>query len=142
MHGFCTAQDSDDQPFSSYCRLMGDASSDFLANIDDCISSLSTGMLSKNLLKLLPYLGARGRWYYCVERREVILYRTLPQAITEFGSMKSFENLSKTDMVFSANEVEGLEAITKTLLEVTSLAIRSKSENEAPLLQVLGISFW
>ena len=44
MHGFHVGQDPDDQPSSSYDLFMGDASSDLLRNINDHISSPSTGM--------------------------------------------------------------------------------------------------
>ena len=112
---FCAVQDSDNQP-SSYRLPLGDASSD----IDDCISSLLSGMHSKKVSKLLPYPGVHSRHYYRTKGEEVICHRILPRAINELGDMKSCNNLNKTDIVFTFTEVEDLEAITKALLEVTS----------------------
>ena len=34
--------------------------------------------------------------------------------------MKSFDNLSRTDIIFSASNIEDLEAALRTLLEATS----------------------
>ena len=99
---------------------MVDASSDILADIENCISSPSTGMGSKKVSKLLLYPWVRSRWFYCVKGEEVVQYRTLPQVIIKLGGMKSFENLNKTDMVFSSSEVKDMEIAVRTLHEVTS----------------------
>ena len=39
--------------------------------------------------------------------------------ITEHGGMRSFENLSKTKVVFLAAKAEDLEAAVRTVVEVT-----------------------
>ena len=44
----------------------------------------------------------------------------LSRAITELGSVKSFSNLNKTDVVFSFSEIEELEVAVSTLSETTS----------------------
>ena len=54
-------------------------------DIDDCISSLLTSMLSKKISKLLPFLGVRSRHYYCIEVEEVIQYQTFPELLLSFG---------------------------------------------------------
>ena len=48
MWGFCAAQDFDDQAFSTYCYPMGDTC-DILKDIDNHISSPSSGMRSKKV---------------------------------------------------------------------------------------------
>ena len=49
MCGFHTGQDPEDQPTSSYCLSMSDASMDILADIDNRISSSSSGMWPKKV---------------------------------------------------------------------------------------------
>ena len=61
MCGFCVVQDPDDQPSSSHRLSLGVASSHILEDIDDHISSPSTGMRLKKDSKLLPYPGVRSR---------------------------------------------------------------------------------
>ena len=104
MHGLHTGRDPDDQPSSLYSFPMGDTLSDIVVDIIDHISSPSCGMWSRKVFKLLPYLGVRSCRYYCVEwpwpEGE-----SLPQAITELGGMRSYDNLNKTN-VFSASESE------------------------------------
>ena len=39
-----------------------------------------------------------------MEKEVVIWYRNLPRTTTEIRGMKSFDNLSKTDFVFSSSE--------------------------------------
>ena len=73
---FYAGQDPNDQPFSSYCLLIGDVSFDLLSDIND-YTSPSTRMRSKKVLKLLPYLGVLNRQYYCVEGEEVVRFWAL-----------------------------------------------------------------
>ena len=113
-------KNSDNQPSSSYCFLMGDIFSDILGNIDDHISSPSSGIRFKKVLSCFHILGVRSRRYYSIEGKEVVCYRTLSRAISEHRAMKSFENLNKTDIVFFLSEVEDLEGAARTLQEVTS----------------------
>ena len=54
IRGFKAALDVDDQPSCSYLLPMGDSSSDIFLNIDDCISSITSGMRLK-FSNLLPY---------------------------------------------------------------------------------------
>ena len=70
---------------------------------------LSAGMWLKKVSKLPLFLGVRNKWYCRVEGVEVVQHRTLPQAITELGGMKSLKNMNKTDLVLSSSKVEGLE---------------------------------
>ena len=62
--GVCAALEDDNQPASSYHLLVGGALGDILSDIDDHISSPSSGMLSKKVLKRLPYPGVRIRRIY------------------------------------------------------------------------------
>ena len=58
--------------------------------------------------------GTISRVMCCLVQEECGLDRTT------LGEMKSFDNLSKTDVVFFSFKVEDLEATARTLLEVTS----------------------
>ena len=49
------------QPFSAYHLPMGVASSEIPTDINNCITSLSTGMLSRKVSKLLPYPGVKSK---------------------------------------------------------------------------------
>ena len=119
MCGFCAALDMDDQSSSSLCLLIGDASSDILVGIDECISFPPTGMWLRKVSKVLPYFGVQSRQYSLIEGEEVIWYWFLSGAFMEVGGKKSFENLKKADVVFSSSENEDLEATVRTLLEPT-----------------------
>ena len=61
IHRFCVALEDNDQSASSYYLPVGGASGDILSDIDDCISSPSSGMLSKKVSKLLTYPGVHSR---------------------------------------------------------------------------------
>ena len=61
MHGFHVGQELDNQSSSLYRFPIGDASSDILRNIDDCISSPLNRMLSEKVSKLLSYPGVHSR---------------------------------------------------------------------------------
>ena len=63
IRGFRAALDGNDQPASSYCLPVGGASVD----IDDCISSPSSGMPSRKVSKLLPYPRVHSRRFYHFE---------------------------------------------------------------------------
>ena len=99
---------------------MVDASSDLLKDFDDRVSSPSSGMQSKKVLKLLPYPGACSRCCYRTVAEEVIHLCSHPCVMTEVGEMRSYDNLNKMDVVSTSTEVEDLEAAVRTLLEVTS----------------------
>ena len=88
--------------------------------INDCISSPTTGTRSKKVLMLHLFPGVGSRWYHHIKGEEVTRHRILPWAITDLWGIKSFEDLNKTDMVFSSSKVEDLKAAERTLLKVTS----------------------
>ena len=77
IHGFCEGLDDDEQPESSYRLPIGDASADILADIDDHISSTTTGMRSKKVSKLLSYPSIHSRQFYWFEGEEVVKSRSL-----------------------------------------------------------------
>ena len=65
-------------------------------------------MLSKKVLKLLPYPGVHSCCYYHFEEEEVVKARSLPRAVTELGGFGLLTVCNKTDVVFSSSEAEGL----------------------------------
>ena len=80
------ALDADDQPSFSYWPLIGDSSSDILHDLDDRITSATSGMRSKKGFKLPLYLGVCSCKYYHFNGEEVSRSRALLQPITELGS--------------------------------------------------------
>ena len=58
---FCAAWDDGDQPASSYHLPVRGTSADILLDIDDLISSTTTGMRSKKVSELLHYSGVRSQ---------------------------------------------------------------------------------
>ena len=120
MCGIHAAQDLDDQPSSSFRLPMDNASFDSLADIDDHIASPSTEIQLKKVLKLFPFPWVKCRQYYHIEGDKFILHQTFSLTTTKVEEIKTFENLGKTDMVFSCFEIEDLEAAARTLLEVIS----------------------
>ena len=55
ISGFRSVLEDNDQPTSSYHLLVDGASTDILADIDDRVSSSSSGMHLKKVSKLLTY---------------------------------------------------------------------------------------
>ena len=135
---------------------LGDAFSDIIGDIDNNISSPLTRMQCKKVSKPLPYPWVHSRQYYLVKGEEVVLYRTVPQAITELGGTKSFDNLNKTDVAFLSSKIEDLKAAAKTLLEATSWMAGGRTllnprpfmtsltwpRSSTSLWQTLGVSTW
>ena len=80
--GFGVVQDSDKQLFSSYCLLIGDASSTSILDVDDHMSSPPSGMWSKKIMKLLHNPIICWRRYYHFEGKEVVYHRTLLRTVT------------------------------------------------------------
>ena len=94
---------------------VGDASAGVLADIDDGISSTTTGMRSKKVSKLLPYPGIRRRHLYRFEGEEVVKFWSLNRQATELAGLRSFESLAETDVILSS-----LEAAVRSIFEATS----------------------
>ena len=118
--GFHATRDSDEQPSSCHCLSIGETVEDVLKDLDDKIFSPNLGMHSQKVAKLLPYPSIKGRRCYQFEGKEVVHHCALPCGITKIIDVKSFENLAKTNVVFSSSEMEDVEATMKTLLEVAS----------------------
>ena len=100
--------------------LIGDASVDILADIDDRISSCTSGMQLKKVFKLLPYPGVQSRQLYCFEGEVAIKFRLLPRHMTELAGMHFFNNLARTDIVLYSLKAEDFEAAARSIVDVTS----------------------
>ena len=87
--GFRGALEDDDQPASSYHLPIGRGSADILDDIDDRISSPSSGVHSKKVSKLLTYTGVRNCHFYRFED-ELSKAHSLNRHLTELPGMSSF----------------------------------------------------
>ena len=87
-----------------------------MADIDDCISSTTSGMWSKKVSKLLPYPGIRSSQFYRFEG-EVIKFRSLNWHETELAGLCWFDNLAETGMVLLSSEAEDLKAAVRSIVE-------------------------
>ena len=99
ISGFCAALEDDDQPASSYNLPVSGASGGVAADIDNCISSPSSGMCSNKVPKPLAYQGVRSRRFYRLEGEELTTARSLNRHVTELAGMRSFGNLNKNYFV-------------------------------------------
>ena len=45
---------------------------------------------------------------------------SLNRNVTELTSLRSFENLNKTDVILSSSETEDFEAVVRSIIEATS----------------------
>ena len=91
----------DDQPTSFYGLCVGEVSAD----LDDRISSPSSGKCSKKVLKLLAYPSVRSRRFCRFEGEEL---------------SEAFENLNKPDVILSSSEAKDMEAAMRSIVEATS----------------------
>ena len=107
IHGFHVALE-DEQPASSYHLPIGSASGDILSDIDDLISSPSSGMHSKKVSKLLPYPGY------------VAVAFSLNCHVMELVWLHSFDSLNRADVILSLSEAVDMEAAMRSIVEVTS----------------------
>ena len=67
--------------------LWGGTSTDILADIDNRISSSTTGMRSKKVSKLLPYPGVHSRLFYRFGGEEGVIFCSLNRHVTELAGM-------------------------------------------------------
>ena len=106
------------------------ASEDILADVDDRVSSPSSGMLQ--------YLGIRSRRFYHFQGEEVMKAKTPNCHITELAGLRSWDNLNKTDIVWSSAEAEDKEVALKSIIEVnwwmSWWTFMLKSTKDAPLV--------
>ena len=58
--------------------------------------------------------------HYCFEGEELAESCAFLRAVTEHGEMRLFDNFHKMDVVFSASEVEDLEAAARTIIKAAS----------------------
>ena len=101
-------------------RFISSQLANILADLDDHISSTTTGMQSKKASKLLPYPGLRSCHFYWFEDEDVVRFCSLPRHGLGLAGMRFFENLDKTDVVLSSTEAEDLEVAARTIVEWTS----------------------
>ena len=120
IRGFRAAMEDDNQPASSYRLPAGGVSGDILLDIDDHISSPSSGMRSKKVSKLLPYPGVCSCQFYHFEGEKSTKARSLNRHVTELAGMHSFDNLNKTDIILSSFKAEDMEAAMPPIVKVTS----------------------
>ena len=108
-------------------------------------------MQSKEVSKLLPYLGIHSRCYCFFKGEEVVQSRTLPRAMTKLSDMLSFDKLDKTNVVFLASKTEDQEATARAIVEVTSwmdwrtysvVSLDSSEAKKVKRLIVAGTPCW
>ena len=90
IRSFHAALEDDDQPAASYKLPIGDASAD----IDDKVLSMSSGVHSQKVSKLLQYLGVCSRKFYYFEGEDLTKAKALNRHVTELAALGSFDNLS------------------------------------------------
>ena len=97
-------------------QRLGDASSD----INDRVSSTSSGMRSWKVSKLLQFLGVRSRKFYHFEGEDITKAKALNHHVMELAGLRSFDNLNKMDVIWSSLEAEEMEAALHSVVEATS----------------------
>ena len=120
VHSGSTHSSSLDEHLESSYRLpIWDASADILADINDRISSTTTGIWLKKVSNLLPNPDVLSWRFYPFEG-EVIKFRSLSRHVTELAGMHSFENLVKMDANLSSSKAEDIEASVRPIIEASS----------------------
>ena len=128
IRGFMAALEDNDLPAaSSYKMPIGGASVGILADIDSRVSSSSSRMCSRKVLKLLLYQGVCSRKFYCFEGEELTKAKELNRHVTELVGLRSFDNLNKTDVIWSSTEAEDMEATARSIVEAISRIRRNLS---------------
>ena len=105
---------------SSYKLPIGRASADILADIDSSLSSSSSGICSCKSSKLFQYQGVRRHKFYWFQGEELTNAKALNRHIAELAGLRSFDNLNKTDVVWSSTEMEDVGATARFIIEATS----------------------
>ena len=77
-------------------------------------------MRSWEVSKLLQYPGVRSRKFYWFEGEDVTNAKVLNRHVTELAGWRSFDNLNKTEVIWSSTEVEDMEAAFRSIVEATS----------------------
>ena len=143
------ASEDDDQPASSYRLSIGGASEDILTDIDDRVLSPPSGMRWRKVSKLLTSPGMCSLRFHWFEGGELVKARSLYCHITELAGMHSFENLNKTDVIFSLSEAEDMEAAIRAIVETFSWmdwwtfsmkSLALKSSSDARLVRRLSLT--
>ena len=113
-------EDDDLHAASSYKLPIGGAFADILADIDSRVLSLSSGMRSCKSSKLLQYQGVCNHKFYRFQGEELTKAKALNRHVTELAGLRSFDSLSKTDVIWSSMETEDMEAAARSIVEATS----------------------
>ena len=92
----------------------------FFANINCRVSLLSYGMRSCKSSKLLQYQGVCSHKFYRFQGEELTKDKALNRHITELASLRSFDSLNKTDVIWSSTETEDMKAAARSIVEATS----------------------
>ena len=80
---------------------------------------LHPGCASAKVSKLLLYQGVRSRKFYRFEGVELMKAKVLNRHVTELAALHSFDNLNKTDVIWSSTEAEDMEAALHSIVEAT-----------------------
>ena len=99
---------------------VGRASADILADIDDRVSSPSSGVRLKKVLKLLQYPGIHSKKFYRFKGEDMMKAKALNCHVTKLAGLCRYENLNKTDIIWSSTKAEDMEAALKSFVEATS----------------------
>ena len=149
IRGFRATVEDDDQPTSSYKMPIGGAFADILADIDERVSSTSLVIHYRKVSKLLQYPGACSRKFYRFEGEDITKAKALNLHVMELAGLLSFENLNKTDVIWSSNKTGDMESVLRSIVEATSwvdwwtFAMKSlslKSTNDACLVCRLSLA--
>ena len=136
--------EDDHQPAASYKLPIGVASVDILADIDVRVSSTSPGMRSHEVSKLLQYQGVCSRKFYRFQGEEITKVKALNRHVTVLAGLRTFDNLNKTNVIWSSNEAEDLEAALQSIVDgLVDFAMKSlglKSIDDARLVYWLSLA--
>ena len=112
IRGFHLALEDDTQPSASYKLPIGDASANIVGDIDYRVSSMSSVISSRKVSKLLQYPGVCSRkFYHHFKGENLTKGKALYRHVTDLTRLRSFDNLYKTDVIWSSTKAEEMEAV-------------------------------
>ena len=114
IHGFMAVLEDDDQPAASYKLPIGGTSADILADIDNRVSSTSSGMCSREVSKLLPFQGVRSHKFYRFLGEDITKVKALNLHMTELAGLHTVYNLNKTGVLWSSASARCQLLVAKT----------------------------
>ena len=134
---------------ASYKLPFGGASADILTDIDDRVSSTSSGMYSCKVSKLLQFQDVCSCKFYRFQGEDITKAKALNRHVTELAGLCTFDNLNKTYVIWSSTEAKEMEAALRSIIEATSwmdwwiFAVKSlalKSTDDARLVRRLSLA--